>query len=197
MLRPGGRTARVRHEVLRAAGDLLAERGLDGLDFADVAGRADVGRTTIYRRWRTRSALVADLLDDMAETSSPRARTGSLLGDLEANAVLVQTTLDDPRQGRLFAALIAAATFDGDTARALEAFYVVRVAEWAPCVTEAHERGELSSPADADAVIRAVSAPLSSHRLTRTEPIGRARARQAAGAAVAAAHAGVFAPGGG
>jgi hypothetical protein len=64
-------------------------------------------------------------------------------------------------------------------------------------VTEAHERGELSSPADADAVIRAVSAPLYYHRLTRTEPIGRARARQAARAAVAAAHAGVFAPGGG
>src|SRR5688500_8391221 len=102
MRRPGGRTARVRRDVLRAAGDVLAERGLAGLDLSDVAERAGVGKTTVYRRWGTTTALVADLLADMAETSSPRSRKGSLLEDLQANAALVQKTLDDPRQGSLF-----------------------------------------------------------------------------------------------
>ena len=193
MHRPGGRTARVRGAVLRATGDLLAERGLDGLDLGEVAARAGVGKTTVYRRWGTRSALVADLLTDMAETSSPRSRNGTLLADLEANAELVQTTLDDPRQGSLFAALIAAATCDHDTARSLQRFYDARVAEWAPCVLDAIERGELHERTDANAVIRAVSAPLYYHRLTSTEPIGPARARQAARAAAAAATAEVFA----
>ena len=36
-VRPGGRTARVRTAVLRAAGDVLAERGFAHLDLADVA----------------------------------------------------------------------------------------------------------------------------------------------------------------
>jgi AcrR family transcriptional regulator len=192
MRRPGGRTARVRRDVLRAAGDVLAERGLAGLDLSDVAERAGVGKTTVYRRWGTTTALVADLLADMAETSSPRSRKGSLLEDLQANAALVQRTLDDPRQGSLFAALIAAATCDGDTARSLERFYEVRVAEWTPCVLEAIQRGELPDGTDAAAVIRSVSAPLYYHRLTRTGRIGPARARQAARAAVAAASAGVF-----
>ncbi|NEE58932.1 TetR family transcriptional regulator, partial [Streptomyces sp. SID8455] len=44
-VRPGGRTARVREAVLRAAGDALAEQGFGGLDLADVARRAEVGKT--------------------------------------------------------------------------------------------------------------------------------------------------------
>ncbi|MFE1164277.1 TetR/AcrR family transcriptional regulator C-terminal ligand-binding domain-containing protein, partial [Streptomyces sp. NPDC058829] len=111
-VRPGGRTARVRSAVLRAAGDALAEHGLAGLDLADVARRAQVGRTTVYRRWGTPVTLVADLLADMAEQSLPRTETGTLLGDLRANARLVQRTLADPRQGALFKAVIAAATCD-------------------------------------------------------------------------------------
>ena len=42
-VRPGGRTARVRAAVLRAAGDVLAEEGFAHLDLADVARRAEVG----------------------------------------------------------------------------------------------------------------------------------------------------------
>jgi len=190
--RPGGRTARVRRDVLRAAGDVLAGHGLAALDLGDVAERAGVGKTTVYRRWGTRSALVTDLLAEMAETSSPRSRNGSLDGDLEANALLVQTTLDDPRQGSLFGALLAAATCDVDTARSLERFYDIRVDEWASCVREAVERGELPDGTDPEAVIRAVSAPLYYHRLTRTMPIGPMRAQQAARAAAAAARASVF-----
>lgn len=193
MTRPGGRTARVRRAVLDATGDALAAGGLQALDLADVARRAGVGKTTVYRRWGSPAALVADLLVEMAATSSPRSRTGSLHDDLQANADLVQQTLDDPRQGRLFAAIIAAATGDPRTADALERFYDVRLAEWAPCVEEAIDRGELPAGTDATEVIRAVSAPLYYHRLTRTDPVGRHRAVRAARAAAAAAQAGVFA----
>src|SRR5882757_4327303 len=89
-VRPGGRTARVREAVLRAAGDALAEQGFAHLDLADIARRADVGKTTVYRRWGTVTGLVADVLADMAEQSLPRSETGSVLGDLRANAALVR-----------------------------------------------------------------------------------------------------------
>lgn len=193
MARPGGRTARVRRAVLRATGDLLAEVGLSGTDLATVARDAGVGKSTVYRRWGSTPALIADLLVEMADESSPRSRTGSLTGDLRANALLVQTTLDDRRQGRLFAAIIAAATTDPDTAQALERFYDTRITEWSPCVDEAVERGEAPAGTDGVTVIRAVSAPLYYHRLTRADPIGRDRAILAADAAVAAVVAGVFA----
>ncbi|MFD5258608.1 TetR/AcrR family transcriptional regulator [Streptomyces bobili] len=191
-VRPGGRTARVRAAVLRAAGDVLVEEGFDRLDLADVARRAEVGKTTVYRRWGSVTGLVADLLADMAETSSPREETGAVLTDLLANAGLVQRTLADVRQGALFRAVIAAAACDARTAQALRRFYEVRVAEWAPCVEQGVTRGELPVGTDAGAVVRAVSAPLYYEWLTAgVVPDGPA-AERAAHAAHAAAVAGVY-----
>uniref|UniRef100_A0AAU2V5D6 TetR/AcrR family transcriptional regulator n=1 Tax=Streptomyces sp. NBC_00003 TaxID=2903608 RepID=A0AAU2V5D6_9ACTN len=191
-VRPGGRTARVRAAVLRAAGDALAEHGFDGLDLADVARRAEVGKTTVYRRWSTTTGLVADLLDDMAEQSSPRTDTGSLDGDLKANARLVVRTLTDPRQGALFKAVIAAATCDTRAARALHRFYATRIEEWAPCVTRAAERGEVPPGTDPAEVIRAVSAPLYYRFLVSGDELDEDAADRAALAAVAAAKAGAY-----
>ncbi|MBW5485753.1 TetR family transcriptional regulator [Streptomyces bambusae] len=190
--RPGGRTARVRAAVLRAAGDMLAELGFDQLDLAEVARRADVGKTTVYRRWGTPAGLVADLLSDMAEQSVPRTETGTLDGDLLANADLVRRTLSDPRQGPLFRAVIAAAGTDDRAAEALHHFYAVRVAEWAPCVRQAVGRGELPEGTDAEEVVRQVSAPLYYRLLTTGAPLDEASAVRAARAAAAAARAGAF-----
>lgn len=190
-LRPGGRTARVRAAVLRALEDTLAEGGFAELELADIARRAGVGKTTVYRRWGTVTGLVADLLVDMAEQSLPRTETGSLLGDLKANARLVQRTLTDPRQGALFKAIIAAATYEARTAEALHRFYATRIEEWAPCVQQAIERGELPDGTDSHEVIRAVSAPLYYRLLVGGGPLDEATADRAAEAAAAAARAGV------
>lgn len=194
-IRPGGRTARVRAAVLRAAGDALAAHGFAQLDLADVARRAEVGKTTVYRRWGTVTGLIADLLTDMAEQSLPRAHTGSLEGDLRANARLVQKTLTDPRQGALFRAVIAAAACDARTAEALHRFYDTRIREWAPCVEDAVDRGELPKGTDAHEVVRAVSAPLYYRLLASGDPLDEATADRAANATVLAARAGAYVKG--
>jgi AcrR family transcriptional regulator len=178
--------------VLRAAADVLAERGFAHLDLAEVARRAGVGKTTVYRRWGAVAGLVADLLAEMAEESMPRTETGSLLGDLKANADLVRRTLGDPRQGALFKAVITAATYDERTADALRRFYDARVTEWVPCVTQAIDRGEVPAGTDPREVIRAVSAPLYYRLLTMGEPPDATAADRAAKAAAAGARAGVY-----
>ncbi|WP_194816094.1 TetR/AcrR family transcriptional regulator [Nocardia sp. XZ_19_385] len=191
-IRPGGRTARVREAVLRTAGDLLAERGFAHLDLTEVAAKAEVGKTTVYRRWGTASALVADLLADMAEQSVARADTGTLLGDLTANARLVAKTLADPRQGRLFRAVIAAGTCDETAATALHRFYDIRLREWSPCVEVAITRGEAPPGTNPRAVLSAVSAPLYYRLLASGDPIDESIADQSALAAVNAVTAGIF-----
>ncbi|MGI8647137.1 MAG: TetR family transcriptional regulator [Acidimicrobiales bacterium] len=191
-LRPGGRTTRVRAQVLQAAGDVLAEQGFTHLDLADVARRAGVGKTTVYRRWGTVAGLVADLLIDMAEQSLPRTETGILLDDLKANAQLVRRTLADARQGSLFKSIIAAAMCDARAASAMHGFYDTRIAEWVPCVQQAIERGEVPQGTDTHKVIRAVSAPLYYHLLVTGDSIDETMADQAAQAAVIAARAGVY-----
>lgn len=190
--RPGGRTAAVRAAVLRATGDMLVESGLHGLELTDVAQRAGVGKSTVYRRWGSVPALVTDLLCDMAEQSLPRADTGSLRGDLRANAALVRRTLADPRQGRLFKAIIAAATCDQRTAEALSTFYDRRVKEWSGCMVDAVARGEAPEGTDAATAIRQVSAPLYYQFLTSTRPLTAKDAHRAVDAAMAGIAAGVF-----
>ncbi|MEK6463739.1 TetR-like C-terminal domain-containing protein [Pseudonocardia alni] len=128
----------------------------------------------------------------MIETSAPRADTGSLDGDLLANAELVRSTLADPRQGPLLTALVCAAVDDAGTARALRGFYDARTAVWEPCVTDAVARGELPAGTDPAGVVRAVSAPLYHQLLTRGTRPDTADAHRAAAATAAAARAGVF-----
>ena len=182
----------MRTAVLHAAADLLAERGLHALDLTAVADRAGVGKTTVYRRWGSVPVLVADLLVDMADTSSPRPTTGSLQGDLTSLALLIQRTLADARQGPLFKAIIAAATCDAATAEALAGFYRTRIAELAPVVEEAVARGEAPDGTNAADVIKHVSAPLYYQLLTDTSPPQPRDARRAVAATLAAVEAGIF-----
>lgn len=192
--RPGGRTAAVRDAVLRATADLLVESGLEALELTAVAQRAEVGKSTVYRRWGSVSALVADLLIDMADTSSRRPSTGSLPTDLLAAAKLIRRTLTDARQGPLFTAIIAAATCDPITAHGLAAFYRKRIDEVSPIVDEAVDRGEAPPGTDAAEVIRYLSAPLYYTVLTDTRPLTKADVERAVAATLAAVRAGVFIP---
>ncbi|MGW7054096.1 TetR/AcrR family transcriptional regulator [Streptomyces sp. NPDC054887] len=191
-VRPGGRTAKVRAAVLEATRDALVEGGFHGVNPDRVAARAAVGKTTVYRRWGSAAGLVADLLRDMAEQSVPAADTGSLDGDLLANARLVHRTLTDPRMGPVFQAVVAAAACDEECATALNGFYATRIHAWAPCVDRAADRGEVPAGTDAGEVVRAVSAPLYYRFLVSREPLSDADAVRAAAVAVTAAKTGAF-----
>ncbi|MFD7976649.1 TetR/AcrR family transcriptional regulator [Streptomyces sp. NPDC059071] len=190
--RPGGRTAKVRRAVLDATEDALAASAFHTLNMDQIAAAAGVGKTTVYRRWGSPVGLVADLLHDMAEQSLPAADTGSLAGDLRANAELVHRTLTDPRMGAVFRAVIAAAACDEECARALNGFYRTRLAEWAPVAARAEERGELPAGTDALELLRAVSAPLYYRFAVTREELTSADAERAVTAALAAAAAGAF-----
>lgn len=48
--------------ILLAATELFDEVGYDQLKVQDIAGRAGVGLATLYRRWPTKQALLADAL---------------------------------------------------------------------------------------------------------------------------------------
>lgn len=80
--RPGGRSARVVESVLRAVVYELAATGYTALSFEAVAERAGVSRTTVYRRWPTRAALVSAAFAKLAQARPPPPDTGSLKGDL-------------------------------------------------------------------------------------------------------------------
>jgi AcrR family transcriptional regulator len=49
--------------VLRAALDLFGEYGMEGASIGQIANRAGVARTTIYRRWSSREDLLVNALE--------------------------------------------------------------------------------------------------------------------------------------
>ena len=80
--RPGGRSARVREAVIDATLALLTERGLGHFSVADVAARAGVHETSIYRRWGQPANLIIEASLRFADREIPLPDTGSLTGDL-------------------------------------------------------------------------------------------------------------------
>jgi AcrR family transcriptional regulator len=75
--RVGGRSARVVADVLRTTLEIIGENGFAGLRVEDVAARAAVNKTTIYRRWPTRGDLLIAALTSLS-TQPASAETGRL-----------------------------------------------------------------------------------------------------------------------
>lgn len=80
-VRTGGRSARVVDQVLTTTVELLGQSGYGALRFDEVAERSGVNKTTIYRRWPTKSQLVTAALRHYKVHVPPRD-TGDLERDL-------------------------------------------------------------------------------------------------------------------
>jgi AcrR family transcriptional regulator len=76
------RSEEAHQAILDATLALLAEVGFSALTVEGVAGRAGVGKATIYRRWPSKLPLVVEAFGGLP--SFEDADTGSLAGDLKA-----------------------------------------------------------------------------------------------------------------
>lgn len=188
--RPGGRSARVRSQVLRAVEAEVAEHGYEGLTVDAVAARSGVHRTTVYRRWKTVDGLLVDLLEAGRDDSWSPADTGSLESDLVAVNREILAELDGDRP--VGAAVIAASFRSPAAAAALSRFWADRYARTAVVVTRAVERGEIPAGTSAERLLMAATAPLYHQLLLRRGPLSRAAADQYARDSAAAAAAGLY-----
>jgi AcrR family transcriptional regulator len=83
-LRPGGRSARVQESIHKAVRELLEEQDRATVTVPQIATRAGVTPSTIYRRWGDLSALLADVALARMQPETASADTGSLRGDVQA-----------------------------------------------------------------------------------------------------------------
>ncbi len=75
--RPDPRIARSRQVILAAALEELGEIGFGAFTIESVASRAGVGKSTIYRYWPDRLALIADAFATLHEGGAPDLASGS------------------------------------------------------------------------------------------------------------------------
>ena len=79
--RTGGRSARIRCDALVAAQQLL-QPGQPLPTMAEIADKAGVDKTSLYRRWGKLEALLHDAVHEQPYRGVPVPNTGKLRGDL-------------------------------------------------------------------------------------------------------------------
>ncbi|GAA4205366.1 TetR/AcrR family transcriptional regulator [Microbispora amethystogenes] len=139
---------RKKDEILNAALRLLAERGYEGLTIEGVAERSGVNKTTIYRWWPSKAALLGTALVEARALDFEVPDTGSLRGDLRALLRGLARLLTTPPAADIAVAALGAAAGNPDLAAAVKGFFADRFARELPMFERARERGELDASAD-------------------------------------------------
>lgn len=141
--------AGTREVVIEAFLDLVAEQGYAATSMDQVAERAGVAKTTIYRRWPSKDNLIVDAHRSLVDTSATPPDTGSLEGDLRALAGTVMAVLNRPRESRVMQASMGEMLTNEPLAKLYrEQIIEPRIALIGSLFQRAIERGEV--PAEVD-----------------------------------------------
>ena len=142
--------------------------------YEEIASRAGVHKTTIYRRWPVKVELVADALDLHSEEHVPVPDTGSLRGDLTALAAAVAANITSVGGARRSRSIVAASAHSDDLAETVNAFMARRVTATTAIIERAIGRSEVPPGTDPNLVIEALVGPIWFRFLLTGEPIDEA-----------------------
>jgi AcrR family transcriptional regulator len=137
--------------VIRAFVNLVAEQGYPATTMDQVAERANVAKTTLYRRWGSRAELMLDVHRSLVEVPQP-PDTGSLEGDLVALGQRIGALHSDPEVMRMLSATIGQLFVNEELALIFrEQLLEPRLDLVRAVFRRAVERGEVSPDLDYDA----------------------------------------------
>lgn len=172
--RSGGRSARVVGAVLAAALGEIVDTGYAHMTIDTVASRAGVHRTTVYRRWPTKEALVVDALLAHTEQAVRVPDTGSLSGDLRGVMLAVIANLTSEQGGALTRTIVAEAARTPAIRELARTFWQQRFSSMDEVLERAIGRGELPPEVDRPRLIESLIGPLYFRLLVSMDPPGEA-----------------------
>ena len=193
-VRPLGRGPKVRAAVLAATLAELTEGGYAALTVDNVAHRAGVHKTTIYRRWPDRESLIVDALTDHIAIDVPIPDTHAIETDLRELARSLVNMLTSPTGQAIIATMLSDAARIPGVADARRRLFDDRLRRAEPVITRAIDRGELPTATDPAELLKTLVAPIYFRLLITAEPIDETTADHATQIVLAAAHAGVLGP---
>jgi TetR/AcrR family transcriptional regulator, regulator of autoinduction and epiphytic fitness len=163
------RIERSRRVILEAVLEELGQVGYGALTIESVAARAGVGKSTIYRHWPGKLALVEDAFRTLKAqallptTGTARERIMAFL-DQVANLVIEST------YSACMPALIDAAERDPQVREFHCAFSAERLAALVDLVREGVQDGEFPPDTDAELAADALIGPIVMRRLMFSQP---------------------------
>jgi AcrR family transcriptional regulator len=160
-----------RERVLTATLDLLMESGLGELTIDDISRRSGVAKTTIYRHWANRSALVIDACSRMTDSQEAPPDTGSLEGDLRAILTSIADLLGTARWSSILPSIVDAAEHDPEFADIHSRIQRGHAAPLRAALDRAALKAEIPPAADRNAIAAALLGPLFYRRWFSREQI--------------------------
>jgi AcrR family transcriptional regulator len=164
------RVRRSKQAVLTTILQLLSETGLSGVSIDEVSRRSGVAKTTIYRHWTSRSALVLDACSKL-KPRSEAPDTGNLKADLSALALNLASRLRSGRWPTVLPSIIDAAERDPELAGLHSRMHAEMTTAFRSVVERAQQRGELSRSRRPSEVVAMILGPLFYRRWFSREPL--------------------------
>ena len=162
------RSDRAKQAILRSTAAILEERGFSGLTIEEVAGRAGVGKATVYRWWSSKGTLAFEAFLARFLDEQPLPDTGSLRGDFLAALRSWIRVVNGTTTGRVLAGLVAEVQRDPGLAEEWRQRFVKVVrAQHVTMIERAIGRSEISADSDPDVVLDLLYGP-AYHRLLQS-----------------------------
>lgn len=165
------RSDEVHRVILKAALDLVLEQGFRGVSIEGIAAKTGIAKTTIYRRWPNKAAVIMEgFLAELRPASFfPKAETAIEQIRLQMH---VTAKAFRGRDGALVKALLAETQFDAELAKVYrEKWTLPRRKLVENMLEEAIRQGDLRADIDIDGAIDLLYAPIYYRLLIGTGPI--------------------------
>jgi AcrR family transcriptional regulator len=180
--RPRDEVTRCR--ILASAMALVEEIGFANATTDAIAERAGASKSTIYRWWPNKAAVLIEALRDQVAQEQPFPNTGNLRRDIHQQLQNFIALLTG-RRGRLFMALIAAAQSEPEVAEAFRTLWIKPRRREACNVLESYQReGLLPKNLDFGTALDLIYGPIYFRLLAGHAPLTPAFARAIANLAL-------------
>jgi len=154
------RSEESRQSILRSTLKLLKQDGFPQLSIEAIAGDANVGKTTVYRWWPTKAALVADAFSASAEEELQFPNTGSVYKDMSLQMRRLIRIFRSER-GKVVAAMLAGGQSDPELIEAYrDRFLWPRRRQAYQTLQRGVDRGELPAGSDFDLILDSLYGPI-------------------------------------
>jgi AcrR family transcriptional regulator len=164
------RVQRSKQAVLAETYRQLTEGGIGGVSVDEISRRSGVAKTTIYRHWPSRSALLLDACSQIG-APQPVPDTGSLSGDLRVLTETLANGLRTATWPSILPSIIDTAERDPQVADMHAALHRNMMAPFTIAVERAQTRGELSPSRPSNEIVAALVGPLFYRRWFSKEPL--------------------------
>ena len=166
------RSEESRQSILRSTLKLLKQQGgFAELSIEAIAADASVGKTTVYRWWPTKAALVADAFSTSADEELRFPNTGSVQSDMSLQMRRL-IRIFRSRRGKVVAALLAGGQSDPKLIEAFrDRFLWPRRKQAYQTLQRGIDRGELPADCDLDLVLDSLYGPIYMRFLIRHDKL--------------------------